>query len=90
MNSEPLICPFCFSQYPENTYAEEVPVCRECRGYGRSILLEPRSEFRQNVRLPQVQAVKETWQKRVDFLEVERRMVLDNLDVLIKQMQDEG
>jgi hypothetical protein len=88
MNSEALICPFCFSQFPENTYTEEVPVCRECRGYGRSILLELRTEFFQSVNLQQIVGIKQTWLNRADFMEVERQMVLANLDRLLIDLNE--
>ncbi len=88
MNTEALICPFCFSQYQENTYAEEIPICRECRGYGRSILLESRSEFIQSVNPAQILGIKQTWQNRVDFMEVERQMVLTNLDRLLNELNE--
>jgi hypothetical protein len=88
MNSEALICPFCFSQFPENTYTEEVPVCRECRGYGRSILLELRNEFFQSANLQQIVGIKQTWLNRADFMEVERQMVLTNLDRLLIDLNE--
>lgn len=88
MNDKELICPFCFSTFPPQTYAEEVPICRECRQFGRSIVLEERQEFLAVTPQSQLELIYSHWKQRKDFLENEREMVLRNLSLLLSSGED--
>jgi hypothetical protein len=90
MNENELICPFCFSSFPPQTYAEEVPICRECRQFGRSIILEDQSQFLADTPRAQMQLLFDNWRVRKDFLENEREIILRNLTRLLSKTQDDS
>ena len=83
MNENELICPFCFSIFPPQTYSEEIPVCRDCRTFGRSILLDDRDEFLSSITRDQLVKMQANWTERPDFLEDERALILRNLQHLL-------
>ncbi len=83
MNETDLICPFCFSIFPPQTYAEEIPICRDCRTFGRSIILEDRDTFLASVTRDQLVKMLTYWTDRPEFLEDERALILRNLDKIL-------
>ena len=84
MPNEELICPFCFTIFPEGALDPDVPVCRECNTYGRAMIVESLQEFIKDTPRQQIVTIKESWQKRSQFLEDERTLVLDNIETLLK------
>jgi len=90
MNENELICPFCFSSFPPQTYAEEVPICRECRQFGRSIILEDQCQFLMDTPRNQLESMFAYWKGRKDFLEDERQMILRNLTRLLSPTSNDS
>ena len=79
MSSDDLICPFCFTIFTAGALDPDIPICRECNTFGRAIIVEPLPEFTGNTTRPQLEAMRDTWQKRSQFLEDERNLVLRNI-----------
>jgi hypothetical protein len=78
-----LICPFCFTIYPEGVLDPDMPVCRECNFFGRAIIVENYLEFLSGITLGQIESIRTNWQQRNQLLEAEREMVLKNIDSLL-------
>ena len=78
-----LICPFCFTIYPEDVLDPDMPVCRECNFFGRAIIVENFPEFLSGITPAQIEAIRKNWQQREYLLEAEREMVLKNIDTLL-------
>lgn len=81
------ICPFCFTIYQSGELEPDVPVCRECNTFGRAIIIENFNEFIASAPVASLQAIRQNWMDRKQFLEAERALVLKNLDSLLAELQ---
>lgn len=80
------ICPFCFTIYPPGVIDPDVPVCRECKTFGRAIIIEDFPEFIASAPIDSLVSIRKNWQDRQQFLEDERNLVLKNLDALLAEL----
>ena len=83
------ICPFCFTIFPPGVWDPDVPVCRECNAFGRAIILEDYTEFVANTSISRVEAIRQNWAARENFLEDEREMILRNIDSFLSGLKPE-
>ena len=83
------ICPFCFTIYPPGVLEPDVPVCRECNTFGRAIIIEEYPEFIASAPVASLEAIRQNWLNRQQFLEAERNLVLGNLETLLAELKGE-
>jgi hypothetical protein len=85
-----LICPFCFTIFPEGALDPDVPICRECNTFGRAVVVESYPEFTSSVKMAEVEAIRQSWEGRAHFLEAERELILRNIDVFLAIVKQNG